>query len=183
MANRHRRAEHYEVGDEVLYRDPRQRKAGGRTPYKQPYSDGARVVRLNGNKLTLRKADGSIVKDIHREDCLRVPHNSQNLEKAPLLIADDPESLEFETIDAKRSPGMMLEDGGESVRRLADAQTPLEGTRKRHKVVPGCFVAYRVEGGLPKVVGVGKVTAVSKLESKVVLHQYKPLSDGMLRLH
>ena len=76
-------------GDEVVVRDPRQRKAGGRTPYKQPYTDPALVLEIHGNKATLKAKDGRILKDIHLEDVMLVPENARSLEKEPLQIEEE----------------------------------------------------------------------------------------------
>ena len=44
LQNRFRRNNSVQPGDEVVVRDQHQRKAGGRTPYKQPYTDPAQVL-------------------------------------------------------------------------------------------------------------------------------------------
>ena len=54
LANRSRRSKRIQVGDEVVFRDPRQRKAGGRMGYKQPLTEPALVIELLGlNKVKL----------------------------------------------------------------------------------------------------------------------------------
>ncbi len=58
LANKFRRSKSLKPGDEVVLRDPRQRKAGGRTPYRQPYTDPAHVLEVHGNKCTLRTKEG-----------------------------------------------------------------------------------------------------------------------------
>ena len=72
-------------------RDPRQRKAGGRTPYKQPYTDPGTILSVSGkgNTCTVRKPDGTVVENVHFEDVLLVPENARNIEKEPLTF--DPE--------------------------------------------------------------------------------------------
>ena len=50
LANRFRRSKSVRPGDEVVLRDPRQRKAGGRTPYRQPYTEPAIVLEVLGNQ-------------------------------------------------------------------------------------------------------------------------------------
>ena len=35
---------------QVVLRDPRHRKAGGRTPYRQPYTDPGTVVEIHGEE-------------------------------------------------------------------------------------------------------------------------------------
>ena len=44
LANRFRRSKDVKAGDEVVIRDPRHRKAGGKTGYKEPYTDPATVL-------------------------------------------------------------------------------------------------------------------------------------------
>ena len=53
LANRFRRIKSVEVGDRVILRDQRQKRPGGRTPYKQPLSDPMTVKNRHGNKVTL----------------------------------------------------------------------------------------------------------------------------------
>ena len=50
LANRFRRAKGIQVGDRVLIRDQRQRRAGGRSWGKQPLSEPLVVKSLHGNK-------------------------------------------------------------------------------------------------------------------------------------
>ena len=144
--NRFRRNKTVRPGDEVVVRDPRQRKAGGRTPYKQPYTDPALVLEVHGNKCTLKTKDGTVLKDIHLEDVLQVPENARNLEKEPLHFEDEDEKfLYLDNIDTRRSPGMMLEDRGKSVE--AHAQQFKEARRsvstgKLDKIQSGNFVVY-----------------------------------------
>ena len=79
--NKFRRSKTLHPGDEVVVRDPRQRKAGGRTPYKQPYTEPALVLDVHGNKCSLKAKDGTVLKDIHLEDVMLVPESARNLEK------------------------------------------------------------------------------------------------------
>ena len=130
--NRFRRSKTLRQGDEVVVRDPRQRKAGGRTPYKQPYTEPALVLEVHGNKCSLRAKDGTVMKDIHLEDAILVPENARNLEKAPLEFQDDDDFLLLDSADVRRSPGQMIEDQGRSVE--AQAKSFAEA---RKKVSPG----------------------------------------------
>ena len=182
LANRHRRSKGVQVGDEVVLRDPRQRKAGGRSPYRQPYTDPALITEIHGNKCTLRKQDGTTVEHIHLEDVMKVPENARNLEKDHIQF-DEPDSVDVEDMDERRSPGMMLEDRGKKVAEQAKALAK-EGMSpgKIHKIHPGNYVVYKVEGK-PKVVSVGQVTAVSAAEATVVIHRHKPVTDHHLRLY
>ena len=45
--NKFRRSKTLRPGNEVVVRDPRQRKAGGRTPYKQPYTEPCVVTEVH----------------------------------------------------------------------------------------------------------------------------------------
>ena len=48
-----------------------------------------------------------------------VPENARNLEKEPLQFDDEGESIVLDSIDVRRSPGLMLEDQGKSVEAQA----------------------------------------------------------------
>ena len=78
VVNRHRRSKQVKVGDEAVLRDSRQRKAEGRSPYRQPYTEPALVTEKHGNKCTLRKKDGTTVEHIHMEDDLLVRESARN---------------------------------------------------------------------------------------------------------
>ena len=91
LANRFRTSKKMFPGDEVVIRDPRQRKAGGRTGYRQPYTDPAQVVEVHGNKVTVKRKDGTLLTDIHTEDVMLVPKNARNLEKEPLVFTPEDE--------------------------------------------------------------------------------------------
>ena len=94
------------------------------------------------------------------------------------------EELTLDTLE-RRSPGMMMEDQG----RKVEAQTKIfEEARKKispgklDKVQTGNFIAYVVAGKM-KECTIGKVTALSRAEASVVVHRYKPVTDGHLRLY
>jgi len=184
LSNRFRRSKSLKVGDEVVVRDPRQRKAGGRTPYRQPYTEPALVLEVHGNKCSLRAKDGRILKDIHLEDVMLVPETARNLEK-PQLHFPPEEELALDTLEERRSPGMMLEDQGQKV----EAQSKLFHDAKKQispgkldKVQTGNYIAYVVEGKA-KECTIGKVTALSRAEATVVVHRHKPVTDHRLRLY
>ena len=86
LTNRYRRNKAIKAGDEVVLRDPRHRKAGGRTGYRQPYTDPALVLNLHGNKCTVRTQDGTVLKDVHLEDVLAVSDNARNYEKRAIAV-------------------------------------------------------------------------------------------------
>ena len=186
LTNRFRRSKTLHQGDEVVVRDPRQRKAGGRTPYKQPYTEPALVLEVHGNKCSLKTKDGTILKDIHLEDVMLVPESARNLEKAPLEFEDEGDnSLMLDSLDHRRSPGLMLEDQGKSVeaqnKSFTDAKKGMS-PGKLDRVQTGNHVVY-VLADKKKEITVGKVTAVSRSEQTVIVHRYKPVTDGHLRLY
>ena len=71
--NKTRRHKTIHEGDEVVFQDPRNKKAGGRKGYKVPFADPALVVSTNGNKCKLKTRDGRILEDVHLENVLLVP--------------------------------------------------------------------------------------------------------------
>ena len=144
LANRFRRSKSVRPGDEVVLRDPRQRKAGGRTLYRQPYTEPALVLEVHGNKCSLRTRENKILKDIHLEDVMLVPETARNLEKQSLEFPEE-ENLYLDDADRRRSPGEMLEDQGRSVEAQADMYKEARNRVSRgrlDKVQTGNFVAY-----------------------------------------
>ena len=89
LANKFRRSKSVKAGDEAILRDPRQRKAGGRSAYRQPYTEPALVKNVRGFKRTLRTKDGTTMNDTHLEDVMLVPETARNLEKDLLLFEED----------------------------------------------------------------------------------------------
>ena len=79
LANRFRHAKPIVEGMRVTLRDPRHRKAGGRTANKQPSSDPCEVTKVEGNRLTVRFPSGKTVKDVHTEDVVVVPPGARIL--------------------------------------------------------------------------------------------------------
>ena len=114
QANRHRQPRAVKVGDEVVFRDPRQRKAGGRTPYRRPYEGPGLILEIRGNKCTLRTPDGKDIENVHLEDLCKVPENARSLERPDLQFPEDDDELYLDSLEVRRSPGMMLEDQGKS---------------------------------------------------------------------
>ena len=170
-------------GDEVVVRDPRQRKAGGRTPYRQPYTEPALVLEVHGNKCSVKLKDGTVLKNIHLEDVISVPESARNLEKDPLIFDEEENQLYLDS-DARRSPGEMLEDQGKSVEKHNEQ---LQKDRKISpgkigRILAGNFIAYAVESRT-KVCTIGKVTAVSDTEGTVIVHRYRPTNDNRLRIY
>ena len=176
LANRFRKGKNLVVGDTVVIRDQRQRRAGGRTPYKQPLTDPYVVTELHGNKCSLRKPDGNLISNVHLEDVLLVPPDTRNLEREPLKFPEDDKYGILDDVDVRRSPGEMLEDDG----ALRDAHLPDPGKpSKLDKVVAGNTVAFSVD---KKTFRIGKVLNVSKAEGKATVQVYSPTSDGRLRI-
>ena len=51
----------------MVYRDPRARAAGRRTPWKEPLTEPLVVTVVDGNKLVLRASNGTAIKNAHAE--------------------------------------------------------------------------------------------------------------------
>jgi hypothetical protein len=80
--NRFRKSRTLRVGDRVLYRDPRGKAAGGRTPWKQPPQPAEVVKILTSNKMVLRSADGCQW-EAHVEDCILIAEDADDDHKFP----------------------------------------------------------------------------------------------------
>ena len=103
LANRFRKPKTITPGEKVVLRDPRQRRAGGRSAYKQPLTDPCVVVAVKGNKLTVKRPDGTEVQDVHLEDVIVVPESVRDLESSELVFEEGDEELEFQREDIRRS--------------------------------------------------------------------------------
>ena len=70
----------------VVFRDPRAKAAGGRTPHKEPLSDPYQVIKARGNRATLsrNKAGKREEIDARLEDIIQVPQAARLLEWEPL---------------------------------------------------------------------------------------------------
>ena len=140
LANRFRNKKQLQEGMRVGYRDPRQRKAGGRTPWKVPLEPCA-VEAVEGNKCQLRRADGSLIPDAHAEDIIILPDQQGN--KQALAVAGGSpaaprtaplaEDLHSSVAFTRRSVGEMLEKPVEEDKSLC----PRPG--KLSKLFPGKF--------------------------------------------
>ena len=78
-----------------MFRDPRAKASGGRTPWREPLSAPCIVEQVKGNRLTLRTQDGRSI-EAHAEDVLVVPPSAELLEVEPLDLIpaeDQPRSL------------------------------------------------------------------------------------------
>ena len=101
LANRLRHSKAFKVGDRVLVRDPRHRKVGGRTAYKQPLSDPCIVKSVSGIKATLRRCespDDETEFEAHFENMLLALEQARRLETREVLHF--PEDDEYEVIEA-----------------------------------------------------------------------------------
>ena len=85
LANRFRRARDLKVGMRVVYRDPRARAAGGRTPWKEPLTEPLVVTAVDGNKLVLRASNGTEIRNAHAENCVIVHDDVVDYERTPLV--------------------------------------------------------------------------------------------------
>ena len=109
-------------------RDPRQRKAGGRTAGRQPYSEPAIIESINCNKLTVRNKANERIPDVHFENVLQVPEHAHVFDKRDIKFNEVDDSIELVTLK-KRSPGEMLEDDGQQVRAARKLATEARKTR------------------------------------------------------
>lgn len=138
LANRARKHKTITPGMRVMLRDPRHRKSGGRGPYKEPFSDPCEVLEVHGNKCKVRRADGTIVRNVHFEDALVVPTSVHDHESSPLVFEDAEDEVYVDAV--RRSPGTMLEDAG---RTKADTEEAMQKMKpgKLERITSGNFIA------------------------------------------
>ena len=158
LANRFRRSRRLEEGDMVVYRDPRARSAGGRTPWRTGMSEPCIVDSVQGNHAVLKRADGSTF-EAHLEDIILVPSGAKDLEKESredlVLDEDQPGS--------RRSPGQMIEDAGKPPVAPAAGRKAASAGRLA-KLSPGQCVAY--SGGAPgRKIRIGKVLTITRSDT------------------
>ena len=112
-----------------------------------------------------------------------MPESVRDLESPELVFEEDDEELEFQREDVRRSPGLMLEDGGRAVQDARRAVGSRPG--KFAKLTAGAYIAYALTTSTKsrKLCSVGKILSVSARENTVMVHKYGPVSDGHLRLH
>ena len=94
--------------------------------------------------MTVRRTDGTLVKDVHAENVVVVPDSVRDLERRELNFENEDDPLIIHDIDRKRSPGQMIEDDGEEVRRQEKA---VPTTGRMDKVQVGGYVAYQTFKG------------------------------------
>jgi hypothetical protein len=173
LANRFRRNKTVEVGQKVVYRDPRAKAVGGRTAWKEPLSDPCVVEAVHGNKVHLRRSDGVLIQDAHLEDVLVVPDDARQLETRVPLEFEAPAVVQGDDgLDARRSIGQMWEGVD-----LLPTDEQVRRTGKLDKIVVGHHVAYALEQP-GKVCAVGRVHTVTRASAEIVLHKHRPLADG-----
>ena len=141
LANRFRKSRTLRVGDRVLYRDPRGKAAGGRTPWKEPPQPAEVVKILTSNKMVLRSADGCQW-EAHVEDCILFA-DADDLERPQVPI-------EARTPQDRRSLGQMVEDSAVAQDANVEGAQPHPRHRKRHvlpgkldKLSIGQYIAYK----------------------------------------
>ena len=178
LANRFRQSKSYKEGDRVLVRDPRHRKVGGRTPYKQPFSEPCTVKSVHGHKATLRRTDADgkeTLFEAHFEDMLLAPEPARRLEtRQELHFPEDDEFVVLDGIDQQRSIGDMLEDDG----ALRDEQW--KGSKQGPKL-DKCVAEVTLADSLDKATfSIGKVLSVSR--SEITIHCFAPTADGRLQI-
>ena len=88
--------------------------------------------------MTVRRKDGSLVKDVHSENVVVVPDSVKDLERPDLTFEDEDDPLVVQDLYRRRSPGMMMDDGGEEVRRQEGP-----GKGKLDKIPVAGYIAYQ----------------------------------------
>ena len=146
LVNRYRRPKDVKIGSRVCIRDPRHRKAGGRTPHKKPLPEPVEVVEKSGSKIKCKKADGTLIEDIHLEDVLVVPQDAQDYEREDIRLGPDDDPLLIQDPDPRRSPGMMIED---AARQDKEDMQPQVKKGKMDYLMTGAILAYKAEQGKP----------------------------------
>ena len=120
-----------------MYRDPRQKAAGGRTPWKEPLSGPWEVIDTTGNRLKLRKDEDKSEIEAHVE--VVVPHGAKEYER-PIIFEEARETKQ-------RSIGESIE---------APLEKPL-GKLEKLKLTVGGYVAYATGPREEKRCTIGRV--------------------------
>ena len=174
LANRWRKTKVLSKGDRVIYRDPRAKAVGGRTPWKEPLSDPCVVEEVYGNRAKLRREDGTEVPEAHLEDIVVVPGTAKLLERDALdLEAPEP-------VEENRSLGQMIE-APDPPEQAQKGKGKGRGLGKLDKLAVGLYVAYDPAVG-KKTCRVGRITAIMKAEAEVAVHKHRAVSDCRLRV-
>ncbi|CAK0865466.1 unnamed protein product, partial [Prorocentrum cordatum] len=155
LANRTRSSRRPEVGDMVMFKDPKLSKAvAGHAPGRRPLRGPFEVLSTKGNVATLRDPETrQVLKDIHGDFLIGVPGLVDDTERIVKLEEDDGRGRASagQLLAARLAPG-----GGE----VAEAQAPRLRARMR-EVKVGRLVAY--EGEEAKRCRVGKVLSLAEV--------------------
>ncbi|CAK0835569.1 unnamed protein product [Prorocentrum cordatum] len=174
LANRTRSSRRPEVGDMVLFKDPKLSKAvAGHAPGRRPLRGPFEVLSTKGNVATLRDPETQqVLKDIHGDFLVGVPGLVDDTERIVKLEEDDGRGRASagQLLAARLAPG-----GGEA----AEALAPRVKARMR-EVKVGRLVAY--QGEEAKRCRVGKVLSLAEDLSSVTVHVYQAAVDGRLQV-
>ncbi|CAK0811447.1 unnamed protein product, partial [Prorocentrum cordatum] len=174
LANRTRSSRRPEVGDMVLFKDPKLSKAvAGHAPGRRPLRGPFEVLSTKGNVATLRDPETrQVLKDIHGDFLIGVPGLVDDTERIVKLEEDDGRGRASagQLLAARLAPG-----GGEA----AEALAPRVKARMR-EVKVGRLVAY--QGEEAKRCRVGKVLSLAEDLSSVTVHVYQAAVDGRLQV-
>ena len=174
LANRTRSSRKPEVGDVVMFKDPKLAKAvAGHAPGRRPLRGPFEVVSAKGNVATLRDPETrQTLKDVHGDFLIGVPG----------LVDDTERIIELEEDDGRgrASAGQLLAarlvpEGADAGKDLA----PRVKSRMR-EVKAGRLVAY--EGEEARRCRIGKVLSVAEDLSSVTVHVYVAEVDGRLQV-
>ena len=178
LANKGKRKIQLEVGDKVMYRDPRSR-SGGRTPWKKELTGPWQVISLEGNRLVLRlvaptppsSATSSSQREVHAhaEDVVLLP-KTQDFDMDP---EGPPEPVRFEesTEDGPRS----LTD----MRSKPQSEFTVTRSGRPYVIRLGDMMAYQSGGQDAKICKVGRTVAVAAGEGTVTLHKCGARTGGL----
>ncbi|CAK0832649.1 unnamed protein product, partial [Prorocentrum cordatum] len=174
LANRARSSRRPEVGDMVLFKDPKLSKAvAGHAPGRRPLRGPFEVLSTKGNVATLRDPETQqVLKDVHGDFLVGVPGLVDDTERIVKLEEDDGRGRASagQLLAARLAPG-----GGEA----AEALAPRVKARMR-EVKVGRLVAY--QGEEAKRCRVGKVLSLAEDLSSVTVHVYQAAVDGRLQV-
>ena len=153
---------------------------------KSPMSEPATVTRVNGHKLRVQFADGK-TGEVHLERVLQIPRGYYDPEHSvqpppgpgaevmpdvpatgnPGAPAQEPGTVR------RRSPGMMLEDGGKAVEEHSRLQRRgSSGRGKLDGLIPGnSMVAYSVSSA-EKLLNIGRYVGADDGGLEVDVHAY-----------
>ena len=76
------------------------------------------MLKLHGNKCKVRRADGTIFSNVHFEDALGMPISLHDHETSHLHLEEAEDEIYVDAV--RRSPGLVLEDGGRTTTETED---------------------------------------------------------------